>query len=104
MEESALELLVAGTQEGVLMVESEAKELSEEVMLGAVIFGHQQMQPVINLIIELAEACAKEPRDLPPAAYDRKAAIAKLEAIIGAELKDAYAETAKQIRYTKLIR
>lgn len=102
MEESALELLVAGTQEGVLMVESEAKELSEEVMLGAVIFGHQQMQPVINLIIELAESCAKEPRELPPAPYDKKALIAKLSAIIGAELKDAYAETAKQIRYAKL--
>ncbi len=102
MEESALELLVAGTQEGVLMVESEAKELSEEVMLGAVIFGHQQMQPVIDLIISLAEACAKEPRDLAPAPYDKKALIAKLSAIIGADLKDAYAETAKQIRYAKL--
>lgn len=102
LEESSLELLVAGTREGVLMVESEAKELSEEVMLGAVVFGHDQMQAVINLIIELAEASAKDPRDLPPAPYDRPALIAKLNGIIGADLKDAYSETAKQIRYAKL--
>lgn len=102
IEESALELVVAGTQEGVLMVESEAKELSEEVMLGAVVFGHDQMQPVINLIIELAEACAKEPRELPPAAYDKKAMRAKLESLIGADLQSAYNETAKQERYAKL--
>src|SRR6478736_5410376 len=66
---SQLDLLVAGTGEGVLMVESEAKELSEETMLGAVTFGHQSFQPVINAIIELAETCAKEPWELaaPPA-------------------------------------
>ncbi|MGK3928153.1 polyribonucleotide nucleotidyltransferase, partial [Enterococcus faecium] len=58
---SELDLVVAGTIEGVLMVESEAKELSEEVMLGAVVFGHQQFQPVINAIIDLAEQAAKEP-------------------------------------------
>ena len=58
---SQLDLLVAGTGEGVLMVESEAKELSEETMLGAVTFGHQSFQPVIDAIIELAETCAKEP-------------------------------------------
>jgi polyribonucleotide nucleotidyltransferase len=102
IEESALDLVVAGTKEGVLMVESEAKELSEEVMLGAVVFGHDQMQPVIDLIISLAEACAKDPRDLPPPAYDKKALIAKLEGIVGADLKDAYNETAKQIRYAKI--
>ncbi|NBX07328.1 MAG: polyribonucleotide nucleotidyltransferase, partial [Proteobacteria bacterium] len=65
MEDSALDLVVAGTKDGVLMVESEAEELSEEVMLGAVNFGHQQMQPVIDAIIELAEVAAKEPRELP---------------------------------------
>src|SRR5246500_2837771 len=59
--ESALDLVVAGTAEGVLMVESEAKELSEEVMLGAVTFGFEQFQPVIRAIIDLAETCAKEP-------------------------------------------
>src|SRR5690606_2975968 len=58
---SALDLVVAGTSEGVLMVESEAQELSEEVMLGAVTFGHEQYQAVINAIIDLAEQCAKEP-------------------------------------------
>jgi polyribonucleotide nucleotidyltransferase len=58
---SQLDLLVAGTGEGVLMVESEAKELSEEIMLGAVTFGHKSFQPVIDAIIELAETCAKEP-------------------------------------------
>ncbi len=65
MEDTALDLVVAGTKDGVLMVESEAEELSEEIMLGAVNFGHQQMQPVIDAIIELAEVAAKEPRDLP---------------------------------------
>src|SRR5262249_26104763 len=62
---SQLDLVVAGTQEGVLMVESEAKELSEEVMLGAVMFGHSGFQPVISAIIELAEAAAKEPWPMP---------------------------------------
>ena len=65
MASSEMDLVVAGTAEGVLMVESEAKELSEEVMLGAVKFGHDQMQTAIDAIIELAEACAKDPRDLP---------------------------------------
>ena len=65
MEESALDLVMAGTHEGVLMVESEAEELSEEIMLGAVTFGHDAVKPVIDAIIDLAESCAKEPRDLP---------------------------------------
>ena len=65
MENSELDLVMAGTHEGVLMVESEAKELSEEVMLGAVNFGHDAIKPVIEAIIDLAESCAKEPRDLP---------------------------------------
>src|SRR5207302_2554678 len=60
MPESALELVVAGTADAVLMVESEAKELSEQVMLGAVMFGHRSMQPVIDGIIRLAERAAKE--------------------------------------------
>ncbi|MCB1563647.1 MAG: polyribonucleotide nucleotidyltransferase [Alphaproteobacteria bacterium] len=64
MNESALDLVVAGTQEGVLMVESEASELSEEIMLGAVRAGHEAFQPVINGIIDLAEMCAKEPWDI----------------------------------------
>ncbi|MFL2845175.1 MAG: polyribonucleotide nucleotidyltransferase [Candidatus Puniceispirillaceae bacterium] len=65
MEVSELDMVMAGTHEGVLMVESEAKELSEAVMLGAVNFGHDNIKPVIDAIIDLAESCAKEPRDLP---------------------------------------
>ena len=60
-EESDLDLVVAGTNSAVLMVESEANQLSEEIMLGAVTFGHKEMQPVIDMIIDLAEECAKEP-------------------------------------------
>src|SRR5262249_30453955 len=93
---------VAGTKEGVLMVESEAKELPEDVMLGAVTFGHKNMQPVIDLIIALAEMCAKEPRDLPPPAYDRKALQTKLKSLVGSDLTSAYNETVKQTRYAKL--
>ena len=65
MDSSELDLVMVGTHEGVLMVESEAKELSEEVMLGAVNFGHESIKPVIDAIIDLAESCAKEPRALP---------------------------------------
>src|SRR6201987_735890 len=64
--QSELDLVVAGTTEGVLMVESEARELSEEVMLGAVMFGHREFQPVVQAIIELAETCAREPWSMPP--------------------------------------
>src|SRR3954451_10089069 len=67
MKDSQLDLIVAGTADAVLMVESEAKELPEEVMLGAVMFGHRHFQPVIEAIITLAEKAAKEPRDFQPA-------------------------------------
>jgi polyribonucleotide nucleotidyltransferase len=87
--ESALDLVVAGTSEGVLMVESEAKELSEEIMLGAVTFGHEQMQTVINAIIELAEVAAKEPRDLPAAPAERGQLADSFAALRG-ELAEAY--------------
>src|SRR5205809_4452154 len=73
MTESQLDLVVAGTQDAVLMVESEAKELSEEVMLGAVMFGHRHFQPIIEAIIKLAEKAAKEPRDLDAADTSRLA-------------------------------
>jgi polyribonucleotide nucleotidyltransferase len=59
MEESSLDLVVAGTTDAVLMVESEAKELAEDVMLGAVMFGHKSFQPVIDAIIKLAEAAPR---------------------------------------------
>src|ERR1700743_1800123 len=64
MTETQLDLVVAGTADAVLLVESEAKELNEDVMLGAVMFGHRQFQPVINAIIDLAEKAAKEPLEV----------------------------------------
>src|SRR6188474_3643370 len=64
MPESQLDLVIAGTNDAVMMVESEAKELSEEIMLGAVMFGHRHFQPVIEAIIKLAEKATKEPREL----------------------------------------
>ncbi len=90
MKESALDLVVAGTSEGVLMVESEAQELSEEVMLGAVAFGHESFQPVIKAIIELAEECARDPWEVPekPAEYDLVRST--LTEKIGKELAEAY--------------
>src|SRR5215472_6439546 len=102
MEKTALDLVVAGTQEGVLMVESEAKELSEEVMLGAVTFGFEQFQPVIRAIVELAEQCAKEPWELPAAAPEAETVATRMAELIGADLRQAYAETAKQARTEKL--
>src|SRR5215475_7232140 len=69
MDESSLDLVVAGTHDAVLMVESEAKELAEDVMLGAVMFGHKGFQPVLDAIIKLAEVAAKEPRDFQPEDY-----------------------------------
>ncbi len=101
--QSSLELVVAGTVEGVLMVESEAKELSEEIMLGAVTFGHDSFQPVINLIIELAELCAKEPWDVTPPAPEVAAVRRKLtDSGIAAALTDAYKIVVKQERYAKV--
>jgi len=102
MLQSQLDLLVAGTQEGVLMVESEAKQLSEQVMLGAVVFGHQQFQPVIQAIIELAESCAKEPWDLKPASSEAAQIEAKLRTAISDDLAQAYAAQQKQARSNQL--
>jgi len=73
MEDTALDLVMAGTHDGVLMVESEAQELSEDIMLGAVNFGHDAIKPVIDAIIDLAESCAKEPRPLPEEPAEKKA-------------------------------
>src|SRR5579863_329509 len=97
MKDSTLDLVVAGTADAVLMVESEAKELSEETMLKAVMAGHAAFQPVIKAIIRLAEKAAKEPRELK--AHDR-AAVEKAVMDIGeADLRAAYAITEKQERY-----
>ncbi len=97
-----LDLIVAGTREGVLMVESEAQELSEEVMLGAVTFGHEQMQPVIDLIISLAEDCAKEPLDVPAPAPEIEAVRERLSRGIAAQLAEAYQEPDKMLRHEKV--
>jgi polyribonucleotide nucleotidyltransferase len=101
LRDSSLNLLVAGTTTGVLMVESEASELSEEVMLGAVMFGHREMQPVIDAIIDLAEACAKEPWDVPEGP-DLSAEKARVDEIARADVTAAYAEVNKQARVEKL--
>jgi polyribonucleotide nucleotidyltransferase len=101
-DQSALDLVVAGTAEGVLMVESEAKELSEEVMLGAVTFGHEAMRPVIKAIIGLAEQCAKEPWALPETPPEISETAAKLRAQFETELREAYRETVKQQRYGRI--
>ncbi len=101
--DSKLDLVVAGTNEGVLMVESEAKELSEEIMLGAVNFGHAQFQPVIKAIIGLAEQCAKEPWNLPVAPAAAGAVREKLIAAgIVDQLAQAYRVVVKQERQTKV--
>jgi polyribonucleotide nucleotidyltransferase len=99
---SALDLIVAGTVEGVLMVESQANELSEEVMLGAVTFGHEAMRPVINAIIDLAEKCAKEPWALPETPPEISATASKLREQFDADLREAYRETVKQGRHEKI--
>jgi polyribonucleotide nucleotidyltransferase len=97
-----LDLVVAGTADGVLMVESEARELTEEVMLGAVNFGHQSFQPVIAAIIELAERAAKDPWPLPEKSEEAKALAARVDALGRASVAEAYKEQVKQDRYAKV--
>lgn len=99
--DSQLELVVAATKKSVLMVESEAQELSEEIMLGAVNFGHQQMQPVIDLIISVAEDSAKEPWNWAPKAYDA-ALVSEVKSLSETGLRAAYGILAKQERSGKL--
>jgi polyribonucleotide nucleotidyltransferase len=100
MAESQLDLVVAGTQDAVLMVESEAKELSEDVMLGAVMFGHRHFQPVIDAIIKLAEKAAKEPRELT--AVDNAALEKDMLGLIEQDLRAAYAIADKMARHKAL--
>jgi polyribonucleotide nucleotidyltransferase len=97
MADSDLDLVVAGTADAVLMVESEAKELSEEIMLGAVMHGHAGFQPVIDAIIKLAEKAAKEPRDF--AAADHSAVEKAVLGVAEADLRAAYKITEKARRY-----
>jgi polyribonucleotide nucleotidyltransferase len=96
MAESALDLVVAGTANAVLMVESEAKELSEEVMLGAVVYGQKHFQPVLDAIVKLAERAAKEPWELKP--KDDGEMIARVREVGERELGAAYAIAGKQER------
>ncbi|BBN87572.1 polyribonucleotide nucleotidyltransferase [Azospira sp. I09] len=97
LKDSKLDLVVAGTQSAVLMVESEAKELSEEVMLGAVVYGHEQMQAVINAINELVEEAGKPEWEWQAPAQDQ-VLLGKLEALVKAKLEEAYSITSKQTR------
>ena len=97
MADTNLDLVVAGTATAVLMVESEAKELPEDVMLGAVMFGHKHFQPVIKAIIELAEKAAKEPREL--VATVNEALEKEILGIVEQDLRKAYSIPVKQDRY-----
>src|SRR5262249_13862020 len=99
---SQLDLVVAGTGEGVLMVESEAHELSEDVMLGAVTFGHRSFQPVIAAIIGLAETCAKGPWSIAEPPANKAAVEARLREAVGPEIDAAYREQGKQARSDRL--
>ncbi|KAI5913391.1 polyribonucleotide nucleotidyltransferase [Thauera sp. 2A1] len=101
LETSEMNLVVAGTQAAVLMVESEAQELPEQVMLGAVVFGHEQMQTAIKAINELVEVAGKPEWDWQaPAANE--ALIAKVVELAKAEMEEAFRITSKQERSARL--
>jgi polyribonucleotide nucleotidyltransferase len=99
-EGNLMDLVVAGTDDAVMMVESEIQELTEEQVLGGVMFAHRGFQPVIQAIIELAEHAAKEPWDF--VAEDQSPLIAKITDLVGEDLKAAYKLTAKQARHAAL--
>ena len=97
LKDSQLDLVVAGTEAAVLMVESEAQQLSEEVMLGAVVFGHTEMRKAIDAINDLVEEAGKPEWDWQPPAKD-EALIARMKDLVGAKLEEAYSITSKQAR------
>ncbi len=97
LKSTKMNLVVAGTQSAVLMVESEANELSEDVMLGAVVYGHEQMQAVINAIHELVEQAGKPLWDWAPPARD-EALVARVSGMVEADLREAYRVKQKQAR------
>lgn len=101
LEKSALDLVVAGTENAVLMVESEAQELPEDVMLGAVVFGHEQMQAAIQAINELVEVAGKPAWDWK-APQPNEALVARIRELAFAELEEAFRITAKQARNDRL--
>ena len=94
--DSDLDLVVAGTQDALMMVESEAKELSEDTFLDALMFAHRGMQPVIEAIIDLAEHAAKEPFDFQ--AEDHSDVVASIRSMVGDDIKQAYTITGKHER------
>jgi len=96
MPDSALDLVIAGTQDAVMMVESEAKELSEKQMLEAVMFGHRHSQPVIDAIIKLAETAAKEPWDI--GLPDKKKYVPQIKDLVADALAEAFSTPEKQKR------
>ena len=98
--ENRMDLVVAGTNDAVMMVESEIKELPEEIVLGGVMFAQRGFQPVIDAIIELAEHAAKEPWDFH--AEDLSPLENKIKALVGEDLKAAYKLTGKQDRHGAL--
>ena len=100
--ESDLELLVAGTKEGILMVESEAKELSEDIMLKAVMFGHEQCQPVIEMINRLKERAGKPVWETNLSLVEELPVYKTIETAVGKEVKAAYQEKEKLKRYALL--
>ena len=100
MEDSELDLVVAGTSDAVLMVESEANELSEDVMLGAVMHGHKGFQPVIDACVRMAEKAAKEPREVPQT--DDSELKAKVSGLASSGLEAAYQQADKQSRQSAI--
>ncbi|HEX8570074.1 MAG TPA: polyribonucleotide nucleotidyltransferase, partial [Caulobacteraceae bacterium] len=100
MQTSDLDLVVAGTQDALMMVESEAKELAEDKMLGALMFAHRGFQPVIDAIIELAEHAAKDPFDFQP--EDMSAHVTKVQGLVGDELRAAYGNQKKADRHAAI--
>ncbi|MFN0024541.1 MAG: polyribonucleotide nucleotidyltransferase [Parvularculaceae bacterium] len=96
MPKSRLDLVMAGTADAVMMVESEAKELSEEIMLGAVVFGHKAAKDAVNFIIDFAETCAKDPWEVKAANHGDIPA--RIRTLVEADLRGAYKERKKQVR------
>ena len=101
LKESKLNLVVAGTEQGVMMVESEALELAEDVMLGGVVYGHEQMQAAIQAIHELAEEAGKPAWEWQPPVKD-EALIARVAGLVEHEFRDAFAIKQKQARNQRL--
>jgi polyribonucleotide nucleotidyltransferase len=97
IKDSTLDLVVAGTQDALMMVESEAKELSEDKMLGALMFAHAGMQPVIDAIIELADHAAKEPFEFEP--EDFSDVVLKIKELVGNDIREAYSHKGKHERH-----